>query len=100
MRGSRAQFTELLRENKDHIIVSMNKNNPQVFEPYKVNHITGELTQLYSNDDPNNPIFGYNFDKDGKLKSFTRIRDGVEQDIYYEDGEGGIQAAKKPKLER
>ena len=92
--GVRAQFTELLRENKDHIIVSMNKNNPQVFEPYKVNHITGELTQLYSNDDPNNPIFGYNFDKDGKLKSFTRIRDGVEQDIYYEDGEGGYKLLK------
>ncbi|RDY60661.1 S9 family peptidase [Flagellimonas nanhaiensis] len=92
--GVRAQFTELLREDKDHLIVSMNKNNPQVFEPYKVNHITGELTQLYSNDDPNNPIFGYNFDKDGKLKSFTRIRDGVEQDIYYEDGDEGYKLLK------
>ncbi|MDC6366553.1 S9 family peptidase [Muricauda sp. AC10] len=92
--GVRAQFTELLREDKDHIIVSMNKNNPQVFEPYKVNHKTGELSQLYSNDDPANPIFGYNFDKDGNLKSFTRIRDGVEQDIYYEDGEGGYKLLK------
>ncbi|WP_235915046.1 S9 family peptidase [Flagellimonas ochracea] len=92
--GVRAQFTELLRDDKDHIIVSMNKNNPQVFEPYKVNHQTGELKQLYANDDPNNPIFGYNFDKDGTLKSFTKIRDGVEQDIYYEDGNGGYKLLK------
>ena len=90
----RAQFTELLRDDKEHIIVSMNKNNPQVFEPYKVNIKTGELKQLYANDDPANPIFGYNFDKDGNLKGFTRIRDGVEQDIYYEDGNGNYTLFK------
>ncbi|MEZ4811564.1 MAG: S9 family peptidase [Allomuricauda sp.] len=92
--GVRAQFTDLLRDDKDHIIVAMNKNNPQIFEPYKVNHRTGELTQLYTNDDPNNPISGYNFDKDGNLKAFTKIRDGVEQDIYYEDGNGGYSILK------
>ncbi len=92
--GVRAQFTELLREDKEHIIVSMNKNNPQVFEPYKINLSTGESTQLYANDDPNNPIFGYSFDKDGNLKGFTRIRDGVEQDLYYEDGNGGYKILK------
>ncbi|MEX0313892.1 MAG: S9 family peptidase, partial [Allomuricauda sp.] len=92
--GVRAQFTELLREDKNHIIVSMNKNNPQVFEPYKVNLNSGELTQLFSNDDPANPIFGYNFDKDGNLKGYVRIRDGVEQDVYYEDGNGGYKLLK------
>ncbi|SHH05338.1 S9 family peptidase [Flagellimonas flava] len=92
--GVRAQMSELLREDKEHIIVSMNKNNPQVFEPYKINLKTGESTQLYTNDDPNNPIFGYNFDKDGNLKAFTRIRDGVEQDLFYEDGNGGYQILK------
>ncbi|WP_420320227.1 prolyl oligopeptidase family serine peptidase [Flagellimonas sp.] len=92
--GVQGQFTELLREDKEHIIVSMNKNNPQVFEPYKVNLNTGELTQLFSNDDPNNPIFGYNFDKEGNLKGYVRIRDGVEQDVYYEDGNGGYKLLK------
>nr|WP_262420375.1 S9 family peptidase [[Muricauda] meishanensis] len=92
--GVRAQFTELLRDDEQHIIISMNKNNPQVFEPYKVNHKTGELEQLYANDDPNNPIFGYNFDKDGNLKAYTKIRDGVEQDIYYEDGNGNYRLLK------
>lgn len=93
--GVRAQFTELLREDKEHIIVSMNKNNPQVFEPYLVNLNTGESKQLYTNDDPQNPIFGYSFDKDGNLKGFTRIRDGVEQDLYYEDGNGGYKILKQ-----
>ncbi len=86
--GVRAEFSELLKEDKDHIIVQMNKNNPQVFEPYKVNVVSGEMEQLYKNEDAANPIMGYDFDKDGNLKGFTRIRDGVEQDIYYaKDGE-------------
>ena len=86
--GVRADFSELLKEDKDHIIVQMNKNNPQIFEPYKVNVVTGEMEQLYTNEDAANPITGYSFDRDGNLKAFTRIRDGVEQDIYYakEDG--------------
>jgi len=93
--GVRADFTELLRDDKEHIIVSMNKNNAQVFEPFKLNVVTGELTQLYTNDDPANPILGYDFDRNGKLKGFTRLRDGVEQDTYYEDGKGGFQVLKQ-----
>ena len=93
--GVQAQFSDLLKEDKEHIIVLMNKNNKQVFEPFKVNVTTGALEQLYSNDDPANPIAGYNFDKDGKLKAFTKIRDGVEQDIYYEDGNGGFKVLKQ-----
>ncbi len=92
--GVRAQFNDLLREDKEHIIVTMNKNNPQVFEPYLINLNTGESKQLYTNEDPNNPIFGYNFDKEGNLKAFTRIRDGVEQDLFYEDGNGGYKILK------
>ncbi|TAI49856.1 alpha/beta hydrolase family protein [Flagellimonas allohymeniacidonis] len=92
--GVQAQFTELLKEDKDHIIVSMNKNNPQVFEPYKVNVVNGELKQLFTNDDPSNPIAGYDFDKDGNLKAYTKVRDGVEMDLYYEDGKGGYGLAK------
>lgn len=92
--GVRAEFSELLKEDKDHIIVQMNQNNPQVFEPYKVNVVTGEMEQLYKNDDAANPIMGYDFDKDGKLKGFTKIRDGVEQDIYYAKEDGNFTLLK------
>ncbi|MEM6542684.1 MAG: S9 family peptidase, partial [Bacteroidota bacterium] len=70
--GVQAQFSNLLEEDKQHIIVLMNKNNPQIFEPFKINVVSGDLEQLYTNDDPANPIVGYDFDKDGNLKGFTK----------------------------
>ena len=92
--GVQAQFSNLLKEDKEHIIVNLNKNNPQVFEPYKVNIVTGELTQLFTNDDPSSPIIGYDFDKDGKLKGYTKLKNGVDQEYYYEDGNGGYTVLK------
>ena len=89
--GVKANFLELLKEDKDHIIISLNKNNPQIFDPYKVNIVTGALEQLYTNEDVANPIMGYNFDKDGNLKAFTKLRDGVEQDLYYANAAGKFE---------
>lgn len=65
------------------MIVSMNKNNPSIFEPYKININNGELKQLYKNKDLANPIDGYDFDKDGNLRGFSKLRDGVFVDMYY-----------------
>ena len=81
--GVRANFSNLLKEDENHIIVEMNKDNPEIFEPYKINIVSGEIEQLYKNDDAVNPIMSYDFDKNGKLKAFTRMRDGVEQNLYY-----------------
>ncbi len=92
--GVQAQFSNLLEEDKEHIIVLMNKNNPQIFEPFKINVVTGDLEQLYTNDDPANPIVGYNFDKDGNLKGFTKFKNGVDQEVYYTDGNGGFAVIK------
>jgi len=93
--GVRAQFSEILKEDKEHIIVELNKNNPQVFEPYKLNVITGNMEQLFTNDDPANPISGYTFDKEGKLWGYAKLRDGVNIDLYYEDGQGGYTLLKQ-----
>ena len=92
--GVQAQFSNLLQEDKEHIIVNLNKNNPQIFEPYKVNVVTGELTQLFTNDDPTSPIIGYDFDKNGNLKGYTKLKNGVDQDYYYQDGNGGYAVLK------
>ena len=92
--GVQASIEEMLKEDKDHIIISLNKNNPQIFDPYKLNVVTGELEQLYSNDDVTNPIMGYSFDKDGNLKGFARLRDGVEQDLYYVNEAGEYDKIK------
>ncbi|WP_299116530.1 prolyl oligopeptidase family serine peptidase [uncultured Winogradskyella sp.] len=86
--GVKVNILNGLKEDKDHMIISMNKNNPQIFEPYKINIVTGELKQLYTNEDAANPINGYQFDKDGNLRGFAKLRDGVNIDMYYSlDGE-------------
>lgn len=86
--GVKVNILEGLEEDKDHLIISMNKNNPQIFEPYKINIVTGDIEQLYKNEDVANPINGYEFDKEGHLRGFVKLRDGVNMDIYYAlDGE-------------
>ncbi len=86
--GVKVNILQGLKEDKDHMIISMNQNNPQIFEPYKINIVTGELVQLYKNDDAANPINSYVFDKDGKLRGFAKLRNGVNIDLYYTlDGE-------------
>lgn len=74
---------ESLKEQPDYMIIQMNKDNPQVFEPYKINVNTGELTKLYENTDLTSPIMGYDFDKDGNLRAFTRQVNGTELELMY-----------------
>jgi dipeptidyl aminopeptidase/acylaminoacyl peptidase len=93
--GVKASILEMLKEDKNHIIVSLNKNNPQVFEPYKLNIVTGELKQLFKNEDIANPVMGYTFDKDGNLRGYTKLRDGVNMDLYYAKEEGKFEIVKK-----
>ncbi|WP_299554447.1 S9 family peptidase [Seonamhaeicola sp.] len=86
--GVKVNILNGLKDDKDHMIISMNQNNPQIFEPYKINIVSGDIKQLYKNDDAANPINSYVFDKDGNLRGFFRLRDGVNLDFYYTiDGE-------------
>ena len=81
--GVKADILNGLKEDKDHMIISMNKNNPAIFEPYKINIETGDLKQLFENKDIQNPISGYSFDKNGELRAYVKMRGGVENDLYY-----------------
>jgi dipeptidyl aminopeptidase/acylaminoacyl peptidase len=83
--GVQAGIINILKDQKDHVIVMMNKNNKQVFEPYKLNIVTGEIEQLYENKDIANPIQGYDFDKDGNLRGYNRLVNGVESEQWYKD---------------
>ncbi len=95
--GVQVNIINDLNEDDDHVIITMNKNNPQVFEPYKINIHSGKLEQLYSNDNPQNPIISYMFDKDGKLRGFARLRDGVNIDFYYAKNGEDFELAKQFK---
>ncbi len=85
----RVEFVEILEDQEDYIIILMNKENPQIFEPYKINITNGDLEKLYTNNDPANPIAGYDFDKDGRLRAFTQQQNGTEYVLKYQDEEGG-----------
>ncbi|QLE02427.1 S9 family peptidase [Galbibacter sp. BG1] len=92
--GVKVNILASLKEDKDHMIISMNKNNPQVFDPYKINIVSGELEQLYENTDLTNPITGYEFDKDGKLRGFSKLKDGINSEIYYSVEPGDYKLMK------
>jgi len=77
------QILSLLKEQDDYIIIALNKENIQIFEPYKININTGELEKLYENKDVSNPIMDYNFDKDGNLKAFAKKENGTDIITYF-----------------
>lgn len=85
--GVNAAIINPLREQEEFIIIQMNKNNKQIFEPYKLNVVTGEMEQLYTNDDPTNPIQNYIFDKDGVLHGYAKLVNGKEMQVFYRSSE-------------
>ena len=64
------------------VIIGLNKRNPQVFDPYRLNLNNGELTQLAEN--PGN-IQGWMTDHNGKLRVALAIVDGVNTQILYRE---------------
>ncbi|MCY4781241.1 S9 family peptidase [Sphingobacterium sp. UT-1RO-CII-1] len=78
-----ASILNMLKEQKDYIIIQMNKDNKQVFEPYKVNITSGEMEKLFTNEDPANAIVGYDFDKDGKLRGYSKMFNGIQSQYFY-----------------
>lgn len=78
----------ILKEDKAHVIVQMNKDNKQQEEPYKLNVNTGALEKLYTVAAGDPPVAGYDFDRKGNLRAITRIINGIETEILYKiDGE-------------
>lgn len=80
----RTQILDQLEDIDDEVIIGMNKRNAQVFDPYRLNIVTGEMTMLAEN--PGN-IQGWMTDHDGKLRAAFAIVDGVNVQIQYRDTE-------------
>lgn len=81
--GVRTSIIDDLPEIESEVIIGLNKRNPQIFDPYRLNIETGELTMLAEN--PGN-IQGWMTDHDGKLRIAVAL-DGVNQTILYRDTE-------------
>ncbi|MEM9051588.1 MAG: S9 family peptidase [Bacteroidota bacterium] len=81
--GVRTQIIDDLEDDKDHMIVGLNQRNPQVFDPYRIDINTGEMTMIMEN--PGN-ITGWMTDHDGKLR-VAMTSDGVTTSLLYRDTE-------------
>lgn len=75
----RAEIIDALPEDEHHLIVGTNQRNPQIYDPYRLNINTGNLTLLAEN--PGN-ISSWITDHDGKLRAATAT-DGVNTSILY-----------------
>lgn len=82
--GVRASIIDDLEDNPDEMIIGMNKRNPEVFDPYRLNIHTGELTLLAEN--PGN-YQGWTTDHAGRLRVVYAIVDGVNTQILYRENE-------------
>ncbi len=82
--GVRTQIIDDLPDIENEVIIGLNKRNPQVFDPYRLNLTTGEMEMLAEN--PGN-IQGWMFDHDGKLRVAYAIVDGVNTSIMYRETE-------------
>lgn len=85
--GVKAMVIDDLEDMEDEMIVGLNKRNPQLFEPYRLNLETGELTLLAENTDPVSPISSWITDHDGKIRAAVQISGGVNANLLYRDTE-------------
>lgn len=81
--GVKAQIIDDLEDNEEEMIIGLNKRNPQVFDPYRLNINTGEMKLLYEN--PGN-ITGWSTDHNGNLR-IAMVVNGVDQTIMYRENE-------------
>lgn len=85
--GVRIEVIDDLEDIDEEVIIGMNKNNPQLFEPYRLNIVTGEIKQLAENTNPEEPISGWMTDHEGKLRGAFKVKDGVNTVIMYRETE-------------
>ncbi len=79
----RTIFIDDLKDDEQEVIIGLNRRDPTVFDPYRLNVFTGEMTMLAEN--PGN-IVGWMTDHDGKLR-LAITTDGVNNTILYRDTE-------------
>ncbi len=79
----RVQLIDDLEDDEEHMLISMNKRDPRVFDPYRININTGEMEMIAQN--PGN-IIGWQTDHGGNLR-IAQTSDGVNTSVLYRDTE-------------
>ncbi len=83
----RIQIIDDLKDEEDAIIIGLNKNNPQLFDPYRLNINSGELIQLAENSNPMEPLDQWMTDHQGKLRLASKVVDGTNTVLMYRENE-------------
>ena len=83
LEGVRTVIIDDLPEIESEVIIGLNRRDPQVFDPYRLNVETGEMTMLAENP---GYIQDWGTDHDGKLRLAIAL-DGVNQSVLYRDTE-------------
>ena len=81
--GVRVTIVDPLEEIDDEVLIGMNRRDPRVFDVFRLNIDTGELTLVQENP---GDIEGWVTDHEGKLRAAVRT-DGVNQSLLYRDRE-------------
>ena len=78
-----ARIIDDLEDDPNHVIIGLNKRNPQIHDPFRVNINTGESEMIAEN--PGN-ISSWVTDHDGRLRMAT-TSDGVNTSLLYRETE-------------
>ena len=79
----RVDIIDDLADNESEMIVGLNKRNPEIYDAYKLNIVSGELTMIAEN--PGN-ISGWLTDNKGSIRVATTT-DGINQSVMYRESE-------------
>jgi dipeptidyl aminopeptidase/acylaminoacyl peptidase len=81
--GVRTEMIDVLEDFPEFVIIGLNKRNPEVFDPYRLNIETGTMEMIAEN--PGN-ISGWITDHEGKLRAATAT-DGINAQLLYRETE-------------
>jgi dipeptidyl aminopeptidase/acylaminoacyl peptidase len=79
----RVGIIDELENDEEHMLISMNKRDPRLFDAYRININSGKMEMIAQN--PGN-IVGWDTDHDGNLRIAT-TSDGVNTSVLYRDTE-------------
>ncbi|HFA49039.1 MAG TPA: S9 family peptidase [Bacteroidetes bacterium] len=79
----RINLIDELEDIENEIIISMNNNSPELFDPYRLNIVTGELVQLAKNDNPAEPIDVWMCDHEGRIRIATKVTGGTNTTLLF-----------------
>ena len=77
------RLIDRLEKEDEHMLISMNKRDPRVFDVYRINLNTGQMDMAVQN--PGN-VVGWLTDHEGKLR-VARATDGVNSGLLYRETE-------------